>query len=83
MDFSRTHCPERNPSNFIPAYTLPTTMTDLRDYDVLYKVRPLYDVIRKHCHELLLEGDLCIDEQMLLFRGTLDIKQYVKGKPDP
>lgn len=51
--------------------------------DKLYKVRPLYDAIRNRCTELHLEENLCIDEQIVPFRGHLSIKQYVKGKPTP
>lgn len=51
--------------------------------DRLYKVRPLYEAIRKRCTELELEENLCIDEQIIPFRGNLSIKQYVKGKPTP
>lgn len=51
--------------------------------DRLYKVRPLYDCIRKRCLELEMEQDLCVDEQMVPFTGNLSILQYVKGKPCP
>lgn len=51
--------------------------------DKLFKVRPLLDSIRKRCHELEVEKDLSIDEQMVPFRGQFSIKQYVKGKPNP
>ncbi|KAI4469673.1 transposase is4 [Holotrichia oblita] len=51
--------------------------------DRLYKVRPLYDAIRKRCLELDIEENLCIDAQMVPFRGNISIKQYVKGKPTP
>ncbi|KAJ8963472.1 hypothetical protein NQ318_018955 [Aromia moschata] len=51
--------------------------------DRLIKVRPLYDGIRRRCLELDLEQNLCIDEQIVPFRGRLSIKQYVKGKPTP
>lgn len=51
--------------------------------DRLYKVRPLYDALRRRCLELQLEENLCIDEQIVPFRGNLSIKQYVKGKPTP
>lgn len=44
-----------------------------------------------HCHGLiaskemfeLLTKNVCIDEQMVPFRGQLTMKQYVKGKPHP
>uniref|UniRef100_A0A3B1ICF6 PiggyBac transposable element-derived protein domain-containing protein n=1 Tax=Astyanax mexicanus TaxID=7994 RepID=A0A3B1ICF6_ASTMX len=51
--------------------------------DVFFKVRPLYDVIRSRCLELPLEENLCVDEQMVPFRGTLSVKQFIKGKPHP
>uniref|UniRef100_A0A3B4CEN1 PiggyBac transposable element-derived protein domain-containing protein n=1 Tax=Pygocentrus nattereri TaxID=42514 RepID=A0A3B4CEN1_PYGNA len=51
--------------------------------DVFFKVRPLYDAIRSRCLELPLEENLCIDEQMVPFRGTLSVKQFIKGKPHP
>ncbi|KAJ8362507.1 hypothetical protein AAFF_G00369980 [Aldrovandia affinis] len=37
------------------------------DKDVFYKVRPLYDSIRKRCLELSLDENLCIDEQVKYF----------------
>ncbi|KAM3625846.1 uncharacterized protein V6R79_018497 [Siganus canaliculatus] len=51
--------------------------------DVFFKVRPLYDAIRSRCLELPLEENLCVDEQMVPFRGDLSVKQYIKGKPHP
>lgn len=51
--------------------------------DVFYKVRPLYDAMCRRCLELPLEENLCVDEQMVPFRGSLSVKQYVKGKPHP
>lgn len=51
--------------------------------DVFFKVRPLYDAIRSRCLELPLEENLCVDEQMVPFRGALSVKQYIKGKPHP
>ncbi|CAK6983347.1 piggyBac transposable element-derived protein 3-like [Scomber scombrus] len=51
--------------------------------DVFFKVCPLYDAIRSGCLELPLEENLCVDEQMVPFRGTLSVKQFIKGKPHP
>lgn len=51
--------------------------------DKMYKVRPLFDAVRNRCLELHLEENLCIDEQIVPFRGHLSIKQYIKGKPTP
>lgn len=50
--------------------------------DRLWKVRPLFDQIRKVCHSLPLEVDLCIDEQIVPFKGQINIKQYIKSKPN-
>lgn len=49
--------------------------------DRLWKVRILYDTIRKRCLDLQMETNLCIDEQMVPFKGSLNIKQYIKNKP--
>lgn len=51
--------------------------------DRLWKVRPLLDIFQSKCKSLVAEERLCIDEQMVPFKGRLDIKQYVKGKPNP
>lgn len=51
--------------------------------DKLHKVRPLFEAIRQRCLALELEENLCVDEQMVPFRGHLSIKQYMKGKPTP
>jgi len=47
------------------------------------KVLPLYNLIKKQCNNLIKERNLSIDEQMVLFKGNLSIKQYIKGKPCP
>lgn len=44
-------------------------------------MRPLYDAIRKYCASLPLESTFSVDEQMVPFKGQLDVKQYVKNKP--
>lgn len=49
--------------------------------DVFFKVRPLYNTIRRRCLELPMEENLCIDEPMVPFLGALSVKQYVKGEP--
>ena len=53
--------------------------------DKFWKVRP----IMKQFLDVLLEElpdpekRLCIDEQMIPFKGRLGLKQYMKGKPNP
>ena len=49
--------------------------------DRFWKIRPLYETIRTRCLSLPLETDLCIDEQMIPFKGSLNVKQYIKNKP--
>ncbi|XP_050295773.1 piggyBac transposable element-derived protein 3-like [Anthonomus grandis grandis] len=55
----------------------------LDNSDRFWKVRPLYDAIRRRCLSLPLESKLCVDEQMVPFKGSLNVKQYVKNKPKP
>lgn len=50
-------------------------------YYRLWKVRGLYDSIRNRCLELPLETNLSVDEQIIPFKGQINIKQYVKNKP--
>lgn len=49
--------------------------------DRLWKVRDIYDCIRRRCQELPLETNLCVDEQIVPFKGQLNVKQYIKNKP--
>lgn len=49
--------------------------------DRFWKVRPIYDRLRKHCATLELEGNVCIDEQMIPFKGQMNAKVFVKNKP--
>jgi len=44
-------------------------------------VRPLYEAIRKYCASLQLESTFSVDEQIILFKGQLKVKQYIKNKP--
>ncbi|KAM7298436.1 piggyBac transposable element-derived protein 2-like [Ixodes scapularis] len=51
--------------------------------DRLWKVRPLMDALQRRCSELDREERLSLDEQIVPFKGRLDIKQYIRGKPNP
>lgn len=51
--------------------------------DRLYKVRPIIDAVRNRLLALPLEENLCIDEQIIPFKGKFAAKQYIKGKPSP
>lgn len=55
----------------------------INNKDKFIKVRPLYDLIKKKCNSLVMERNLSVDEQMVPFKGTLSVKQYMKGKPCP
>ncbi|CAG5043313.1 unnamed protein product [Parnassius apollo] len=68
----------RNNLHVIDNNSIPQNNTDR-----FIKVRPLYDSVRKRCLELKLEQILSVDEQIVPFRGKLEVKQYVKGKPQP
>lgn len=68
----------RNNLHIVNELEIPQNNTDR-----LYKVRPLYEAIRNRCLELSVEESICIDEQTVPFRGHLNIKQYIKGKPNP
>ncbi|KAI5742008.1 hypothetical protein M8J77_002108 [Diaphorina citri] len=56
---------------------------DMKRNDVLWKVRPLLDAVRNGCLQLVRLNRLSIDEQIIPFQGKSQIKQYVKGKPNP
>lgn len=56
---------------------------DPQNNDRFWKVRPLFDAIKQRCSSLPLESELCVDEQMVPFKGSLNVKQYLKNKPSP
>ena len=49
--------------------------------DRFWKIRPFYDNIRRRCLALPLESNLCVDEQMVPFKGHINVRQYMKDKP--
>ncbi|XP_049308076.1 piggyBac transposable element-derived protein 3-like [Bactrocera dorsalis] len=51
--------------------------------DKFFKIRPLIETIRKRCQEEPVEEDVCIDEQIIPFKGKLSCKIYQEGKPNP
>lgn len=51
--------------------------------DRLFKVRPIIDQVRNRLLQLPLEENLCIDEQIIPYKGKFTAKQYIKGKPCP
>ena len=56
-----------------------------REKDKFWKVRPIMDQYLKGLFEQLPEPEkrVCVDEQMIPFKGRLGLKQYMKGKPNP
>lgn len=49
--------------------------------DKLFKVRPLVDYLRKKFQEIPKQQKLCVDEQMVPFKGVHSMKQYIPMKP--
>lgn len=49
--------------------------------DRLFKVSPIIKLVQKRLMQLPLEENLCIDEQIIPFKGKFIAKQYIKGKP--
>jgi len=50
-------------------------------FDKLFKVRPLSDHLRKKYNDTPMSQMLCIDEQMIPFKGNTALKQYLPSKP--
>ena len=49
--------------------------------DRMYKLKPIVDMIRDRCKSVYTPGrDLCVDESLLLFKGRLAFKQFIKTK---
>lgn len=51
--------------------------------DKFIKVRPIHDAINNKIKSIPKERNLSVDEQMIPFKGHLQMKQYVKGKSYP
>ncbi|XP_050713415.1 piggyBac transposable element-derived protein 3-like [Eriocheir sinensis] len=57
------------------------TQNSRENKDRLFKVRPMVDHLREKFHQIPMEQELCIDEQMVPFKGRSYLKQYVPSKP--
>lgn len=54
---------------------------DLRSTDPLYRIRPLFDIFHSRMKEIYYPTkELSLDESMLLWRGRLYFRQYMKNK---
>ena len=56
---------------------------DQKKSDRLWKVRPLLNNIQSRCLALARPPTVSIDEQIIPFTGSTELKQYVPGKPNP
>jgi len=51
------------------------------DRDRLHKVRPFVEMTRERCRKVYYPGkQLSVDESLVLFKGRLHFKQYIKTK---
>ena len=55
---------------------------DEEGFDKLYKIRPLLDKIRACFNAIPMDNFLSVDEQIIPFKGTSCIKQYMPSKPN-
>lgn len=56
---------------------------DVNNTDKFKKVRPVINAVVKRCQEISHEKNVCVDEQIIPFKGKHSAKQYTKGKPNP
>lgn len=54
---------------------------NIDETDSLYKVRPLLNELRSKFRKVTMRESLCIDEQMIPFKGISRLKQYIPKKP--
>ncbi|CAL4128409.1 unnamed protein product, partial [Meganyctiphanes norvegica] len=56
---------------------------DVNSTDKFWKVRPIMDKFLEVISKENVKPILCVNEQMIPFRGKLTLKQFVRGKPIP
>ena len=49
--------------------------------DKMFKVRPMIDQLREKFNEIKMPQELCVDEQLVPFKGRSQVKQYIPSKP--
>ncbi|XP_065280715.1 piggyBac transposable element-derived protein 3-like [Dermacentor albipictus] len=57
--------------------------TDYDESNRCWKVQALLDRVRKACLKIPRSNAACVDEQMIPFTGRTELRQYVRGKPNP
>ena len=51
------------------------------DRDRLHKLRPSLELVRERCKKVYSPGkELCVDESLVLFKGRLAFKQFIRTK---
>ena len=54
-----------------------------RTFDKLAPIKEVWKIFTKNCQKcLLLESQMCFDEQLVGFRGRCPFQMYMKSKPD-
>ncbi|XP_050726534.1 piggyBac transposable element-derived protein 2-like [Eriocheir sinensis] len=53
------------------------------EYDKLYKVKPLLNHLNSKYNMIPMDKNVCVDEQMIPYKGTRGPRYYIKGKPNP
>jgi len=54
---------------------------DDEHFDKLFKVRPLLDHLQQRYNGIPMNQMLCVDEQMIPFKGASSLRQYMPNKP--
>ena len=58
-----------------------TLPADSTNRDKLFKVRPMVDHLKTEFKKIPMNQHVCIDEQMVPFKGKHSMKQYIPNKP--
>jgi len=53
-----------------------------KDFDKLFKVRPVLDSLHEKCQKLSQEENHCVDEQIIPTKICTSLKQYLPNKPN-
>jgi hypothetical protein len=52
------------------------------NYDRAFKVRPLLNIVKENFRQIPKEENLCVDEQIIPFKGRSVMKQHMPNKPN-